>query len=117
MSRTLVQSLIAALAVFALGGCTRSAKVAAQGGAIAIAVTENGFEPAEVTVEMGKPVTLVITRKTDKTCAKEFVMKERGIRKNLPLDQAVEIQFTPTESGELRYACGMDMIAGKVIVK
>ena len=90
---------------------------ATPGGAIAIEVTEDGFVPAEVTVARGEPVTLVVTRRTEKTCATEFVMKAQGIEQKLPMNEPVTISFTPTEVGELRYACGMDMIAGKVIVK
>lgn len=89
----------------------------ASGGPIAIAVTENGFEPAEVTVAAGQPVHLVVTRKTTKTCATEFVMKEHNINQPLPLDTPVEITFTPKQAGELRYACAMDMFSGKVIVR
>jgi len=29
----------------------------------------------------------------------------------------VEISFTPSRASELRYACGMDMIAGKIVVE
>jgi plastocyanin domain-containing protein len=87
-----------------------------QPGAIAVAVTEKGFEPAEITVRKGEPVTLIVTRKTQKTCATEFVMKSQAIHQALPLNEAVTITFTPKEAGELRYACGMDMIAGRVIV-
>ncbi len=106
------------MVVLTLVGCAaRGGGRASAPGAIAIAVTEKGFEPEVVTVEHAQPVTLVVTRKTDKTCAKEFVMAAHDIRKDLPLDQPVEITFTPTESGELRYACGMDMIAGKIVVK
>src|SRR5688500_13052832 len=89
----------------------------APGAAIAIEVTEDGFVPAEITVAKGEPVTLVVTRKTEKTCATEFVMKSQNIEQKLPMNEPVTISFTPTEAGELRYACGMDMIAGKVIVK
>ncbi len=106
----------AALAV--LAGCAGAgARSSNSQGAIAITVTQKGFEPAEVKVPKGAPVTLLVTRKTEKTCAKEFVMAEYGIRKNLPLNQPVEIVFTPNEAGELRYACGMDMIAGTVVVQ
>ena len=109
---------LSSLAVLALAGCAASTgKRAEAPGTIAITVTPNGFEPAEVTVTQGAPVTLVVARKTDKTCAKEFVMAAQGIRKELPLDRPVEITFTPSEAGELRYACGMDMIAGKVVVR
>ena len=106
---------IAALALVA--GCAGSGARSQAPGAIAIAVTEKGFEPAQVEVAQGKPVTLTVTRRTDKTCAKEFVMEAQNIHEKLPLDQPVEITFTPTAVGELRFACGMDMISGKVVVR
>jgi len=104
--------ILAAVEGCAVGGARSQAK-----DAIAIAVTERGFEPARVEVPHGKPVTLVVTRRTDKTCIKEFVMEAHGIRKGLPLGQPVAITFTPAAPGELRYACGMDMISGKVVVR
>jgi plastocyanin domain-containing protein len=104
------------IAALALTGCSTNSGDT-KSGAIAISVTEKGFVPASVTVERGAPVTLVVTRKTDRTCAKDFVMESEHIRKALPLNQPVEITFTPTEKGELRYACAMDMVAGKVIVR
>ena len=101
-----------------LSGCSvQSQRGVADSGRIAIAVTENGFEPATVTVAAGKPVTLVVTRQTTKTCATDFVMASHGINKPLPLGQAVEITFTPDKAGELNYACAMDMYRGRVIVK
>jgi len=104
--------------VAAVAGCAGPpAKNAAPSGAIAIQVTEKGFEPAEIKVPSGRPVTLVVTRRTDKTCAKEFVMAAENIHKDLPLNQPVEITFTPSAAGELRYACGMDMISGKIVVE
>ncbi len=86
-------------------------------GRVELAVTDEGFEPAKVAVVAGKPVTLVVTRKTDKTCATELVLKDYEIRQELPLNQAVEITFTPREAGEIRYACGMDMIAGTIVAR
>ena len=107
-----------AMAGLALAGCSGgAASKSAPNGAVAIRVTEKGFEPAVVKVAAGRPVTLVVTRKTDRTCAKEFVLAEQGIHRELPLGQAVEITFTPAHAGELRYACGMDMIAGKIVVQ
>lgn len=101
-----------------LAGCSgQSQKGAANSGRIAITVTEKGFEPATVTVPAGKPVTLVVTRTTTKTCATELIMASQGIKRDLPLGQAVEITFTPDKPGELSYACAMDMYGGKVIVR
>ena len=107
-----------AVALSLVAGCAGKAQhEAADSGRIAIAVTENGFEPTTVTVPAGKPVTLVVTRQTDKTCATDFVMPEHHINQPLPLGKPVEITFTPEKPGELTYACAMDMYKGKVIVK
>ena len=111
---------LATLLAMGCGGqksATPSAATDARPPAIAIVLTEQGFEPEAVTVSAGQPVRLVVTRTTERTCATEFVMKEHHIHKALPLDTPVEITFTPKKTGELRYACAMDMIAGKVIVK
>jgi len=106
------------LALLVAAGCAGSpSEHPAAHGSVAIRVTEKGFEPAEVRIAPGKPVTLVITRKTDRTCAREFVLAAQNIRRELPLNQPVEITFTPATAGELRYACGMDMISGKIIVQ
>ncbi len=84
--------------------------VAAQ--VVAIDVTGEGFVPARAAVKAGQPVKLVVTRKTDRTCATEIVLKQYGISRSLPLNQAVEVTFTPAKAGPIRYACGMDMVAG-----
>jgi plastocyanin domain-containing protein len=108
---------VLALAVLSLAGVTASEAVAAEPRTVEITVTENGFEPTPITVNKGEPVTLVVTRKTDKTCAKHLVLDEEKIKKELPLDQPVKITFTPRKSGELKYGCAMGkMIAGVIKV-
>jgi hypothetical protein len=68
-------------------------------------------------VRKGEPVKLVVTRMTDKTCAKEIVIKDQGLREALPMGKALTLSFTPQKSGEIRYACGMDMISGVLVVE
>ena len=84
---------------------------------VTIEVTGEGFVPARVKVKANQPVKLVVTRKSDRTCATEIVIKDFGINKPLPLNQPVEITFTPTKPGKVRYACAMDMIAGVIVVE
>jgi plastocyanin domain-containing protein len=110
--------LFGLVSLMVLAGCAgRSGQGGADSGRVTIMVTEKGFEPEVVTVSMGKPVTLVVTRTTANTCATELVMPAHGINQPLPLGQAVEITFTPDKTGELSYACAMDMYQGKVVVK
>jgi plastocyanin len=85
---------------------------------VELTVTEKGFEPTPVKVKAGQPVELKITRKTDKTCATDIVMKDPPINQKLPLDETVTVSFTPSTSGELKYGCAMDqMVAGVLMVE
>ncbi|ATB46280.1 cupredoxin domain-containing protein [Corallococcus macrosporus] len=84
---------------------------------VELAVTTKGFEPANVKVKAGHPVRLVVTRKTDKTCATELVAADLGINQPLPLNTPVTVEFVPSESGTLRYACAMDHISGLVTIQ
>jgi len=81
-------------------------------GRLKIDVTEQGFVPAQGSVKVGKPVTLAVTRKVERTCATDIVINEYGVKKELPLNQTVEITFTPQKPGKIRFACSMDMITG-----
>jgi plastocyanin domain-containing protein len=113
----MVFPLMLAAAAIVAGCAGKPASTEGDATRVAITVTEKGFEPAVVNVPFGKPVTLVVTRKTDQTCAKDLVMADHGIKEDLPLEQAVEITFTPKERGDVRYACGMNMITGTVRVE
>jgi plastocyanin domain-containing protein len=83
---------------------------------VEMAVTDEGFVPSKVKVKKGEKVRLIVSRKTDRTCATEIVIKDHGINQPLPLNQAVTVELTPAKSGEIRYACGMDHIAGVLFV-
>jgi plastocyanin domain-containing protein len=115
---------VTALVTLSIGACksddTPKQAAPPRSGMIAIEVTEKGFEPETVSVERDKPVTLVFTRRTDQTCAKQVVLhvdEQQAIEKDLPLDQPVEIATTFPKSGSLTYACGMDMIKGHITVQ
>lgn len=110
----LVASASALFLALVAWGC---AQRAAGPQTVTINVTDRGFVPAEVTVRAGESVTLLVTRKTDATCAKEFTIPDLGIRHELPLDQEVKIELTPHEPGNLRYVCGMDMVSGTLKVQ
>jgi plastocyanin domain-containing protein len=83
---------------------------------VAITVTDRGFEPADVRVAAGQPITLEFTRKTDQTCATDVVFQD-GQRHELPLNQPVRVTLPASQAGTLDYACGMNMIKGKVTVQ
>ena len=109
---------VTAVITMMAAGCAREPRQAVDSGTrFEIAVTDTGFAPASITVPAGKPVTIVVTRKTEQTCAKEIVFPDQGIRKPLPLNEAVEISLPASPKGEMTYVCGMSMISGKVLVQ
>ena len=82
-----------------------------------IAVTEKGFEPDRINLRAGVPARLTVVRTTDKTCGTEIVFPSLTIKRALPLNQPVVIEFTPAKSGDIAFACGMNMLKGVVVVQ
>jgi plastocyanin domain-containing protein len=122
--KTMLMGVLATLSLSAALPAAASGKQDSKGAqdksgvrTVELTVTSKGFEPANVKVKAGHPVRLVVTRKTDKTCATEIVLADLGISQPLPLDTPVTVEFTPGESGTLRYACGMDHISGLVTIQ
>ena len=114
---------IAVPCALSLAACSKKDEAAvarpADPSKVQISVTEKGFEPDSVDVPAGKPVTIVFTRKTDKTCVKEVILTMddgKKIQKQLPLDTPVELATTFPKAGKLGYACGMDMMKGTIVV-
>jgi plastocyanin domain-containing protein len=91
---------------------------AAKGG-IVIKVTENGFEPKEVKVKKGQPVTLSFLRTTDRTCIKAIDIPAEKVKGfELPLNKAVSLTFTPAKAGVEKFHCtAMAMGDGKIVVE
>ena len=81
-----------------------------------VEITDKGFEPSSLKLKAGVPAKVTFVRKTDETCAKEVVIKEYKINRQLPLNEPVTVEFTPRK-GEFTFACGMDMIKGTLIVE
>jgi len=125
------QTLVALAAAFAVAALPHAAAAAAAEAApkaaapaakaagakvIEMTVTSEGYVPDKIHVKAGEKVRLQITRKTERTCATEIVIKDLGINQPLPLNKMVTVEFTPKKAGQLKYACGMDMITGILFV-
>jgi plastocyanin domain-containing protein len=84
---------------------------------VELAVTSDGFTPDGIKVKAGETLRLVVTRKTQKTCATEIVIRDFGVNQPLPLDKPVTVEITPKKPGSVRFACAMDMVAGTITVE
>jgi hypothetical protein len=84
---------------------------------VKIVLNEQGYEPARIMLRAGVPARLTFLRTTDKTCGTEVVFPSLNIKRALPLNQPVQIEFTPPKSGDIAFACGMNMLHGTVVVQ
>lgn len=82
-----------------------------------ISVTPKGFAPSAVNLKAGVPARLTFVRKTNATCATSVTIPSLKIKKTLPLNKPVTVQFTPKKTRTLVFSCGMKMIRGKLVVK
>ena len=85
-------------------------------GATKITVSSNGYEPSSISVVKGQPVKLAFYRADSNNCGGEVMFAKLNIKKKLPVGKTVLVEFTPTEAGEIAFACGMNMLSGKLIV-
>lgn len=92
-----------------------AAPTPAVGGPVKVTVGDAGFDPARIEVRKEGPVTLVFTRVSDATCAKELVVPGQDIRRPLPLNTPVTVEMT-AGPGEVVFSCGMNMLKGAVVV-
>jgi Cupredoxin-like domain len=82
-----------------------------------ILVREQGYEPAKVRLRAETPPQITLVRTTDKTCGTEVVFPSLNFKRALPLNVPVVIEFTPAKTGEIAFACGLNMLHGSVVVQ
>lgn len=82
-----------------------------------ITLTDKGYQPERVRLKRGIPARLTFVRKFAATCATEITLEQYNIKRDLPLNQPVVVEFTPLKAGQLEYTCSMKMVGGKIDIK
>ena len=110
---------ILSLALLALAACNKKSDAPPADGTpvIKVSVDAAGYHPSEAKAKAGKPVRIEFTRTTDEGCGQQLVFPEQNIKKDLPLNQAVAVDFTMPASGKVAFTCGMDMYRGSIIAE
>ncbi len=78
---------------------------------------KGGYSPDVIVVKEGVPVRLDFYRDETSSCTDKVVFGDFGIARDLPAFQTTAIEFTPDKTGEFTFACGMNMVRGKLIVE
>lgn len=83
---------------------------------VPIEVVKDGYAPDRIPGKPGEKLNLVFTRRVDGHCYEELKTPD-GKLVALPKDKPVEIAVTVPQEGEVRFACGMDMLSGVVVAE
>jgi plastocyanin domain-containing protein len=78
---------------------------------------KGGYSPDVIVVRRGKPVRLQFYRDETASCSEQVVLGDFGIAKELPAFKTTPVEFIPDKAGEFTFACGMNMMRGKIIVE
>lgn len=78
---------------------------------------KGGYSPDVIVVKQGVPVKLDFYRDEDASCTEQVVFGDFGIARDLPAFKSTSIEFTPDKTGEFVFACGMNMVRGKLVVE
>jgi len=78
---------------------------------------KGGYSPDVIAVKQGVPVKLDFYRDESASCTEQVVFGDFGIARDLPAFKTTSIEFTPDKAGEFTFACGMNMVRGKLVVE
>ena len=84
---------------------------------VRVVLDKDGYKPSSIKLRKDVPAQITFVRQVEATCGTEVVIPEYNIRRELPLNESVVVEFTPNKTGEFKFACGMDMLRGKIIVR
>lgn len=70
-----------------------------------------GYSPNSFTIQKGVPVKWVINSTDPNGCASSLVSQQLGVRTILKRGENI-IEFTPKETGKIRFMCSMGMFTG-----
>ena len=81
-----------------------------------VEANKDGYTPARVPGKPGEKLTLVFTRTYEADCISQLKTPD-GKLVDLPLNKPVEVAVTVPQTGELGFACGMDMFHGVIVAQ
>ncbi len=118
-----VSVLVASLAVagflwWFFFGPKQARRAEVLGGVQEVTVTvKGGYSPDLIHVQAGVPLRLNFDRQEAGDCTSRVVFPDFGVSKTLPAFETTSLEFVPDKVGEFDFACGMNMIHGKLVVE
>ena len=99
-------------------GPKQASRASVVGGVQEVDITvKGGYSPDLIRVQQGVPLRLNFDRQEAGDCTSRVVFADFGASKTLPAFGTATLEFTPDKVGEFDFACGMNMIHGKLVVE
>src|SRR6266545_481947 len=109
--------LIGALALFFFGP-KESGRAELRGEMQEVDVTvKGGYSPSVIRVRQGVPLRIAFNRQEGGECTSEVVFSDFRVRRTLPAFARTTVELLPERIGEFGFACGMNMVHGRLIVE
>src|SRR5438552_8080581 len=78
---------------------------------------KGGYSPDLVRVRQGVPLRIVFDRQESGECTSRVVFPDFALNRALPAYTQTAVELRPDRAGEFGFACGMNMVHGKLIVE
>src|SRR5579872_2646281 len=78
---------------------------------------KGGYSPDLVRVRQGVPLRIVFDRQESGECTSRVVFPDFALNESLPPYARTTVDLLPDRAGEFEFACGMNMVHGKLIVE
>jgi P-type Cu+ transporter len=78
---------------------------------------KGGYSPDLIRVREGVPLRLLFNRQEAGDCTERVVVPDFRVSKTLPAFSRTAVEFVPDRSGEFDFACGMNMVHGRLVVE
>jgi len=80
-------------------------------------IVQGAYFPNVINAKVDMPVRINFMRQEDSECSRFVVFSDFQIRKELPENKKVIVEFTPKKIGAYAFTCDMGMYQGKLIIK
>ena len=78
---------------------------------------KGGYSPDLVRVRQGVPLRIVFDRQESGECTSRVVFPDFSLNQSLPAYAQTHVSLLPDRAGEFGFACGMNMVHGKLVVE
>jgi P-type Cu+ transporter len=78
---------------------------------------KGGYSPDLVRVRQGVPLQIVFDRQESGECTSRVVFPDFSLNQSLPANAQTRVSLLPDRPGEFGFACGMNMVHGKLVVE